>query len=590
MSEDNKVQIGIFRIERETTIEETDAHLKFKGYKPQRLSSGALAEFTAQLYYSADSGTPKWKGFLSPIVTSGEEVLTKDKSANEGFVLLLSSEEREGIYAVAGGLGYFGIQELIDDSFGIDVISRLINKEDKVLRASKEKNFVGGVSGAAKYFRKNFNLFENDSFGKIYHELSAILDQEALKTKFNIDLLDVKKGAVCIAKSSFKINRAISIQELIDIVRGCSELLEAAGTISINNVERIAKKKNAPLIADLERLLISQLWGVYSGTSGAYLFDLCHRDFEEYLTAAKYVVRKGVSTYNYLGDHEFQELTDATDLLAKIREMSPKPVMREDFEKLIRALKLYSYDADGNERTKGGLLAHLFGDLSHSGMRYFFIDNSWYKINPEFIADLNKSCEHFVKNAYIDGLNKKWNYPAETEQEYNQKYIGETNTIVLDRITPHNIELCDILKWDDSNLYLYHVKAGFGNTVRDLAAQITIAASKLSQDMSSGMTYIEKVYDSLESKIGGEPFFDKAGRQTESYDKAFFKSLFATKKIVFVFAIVDTSGTERSIKEITRFNSNIAKFSLQELVKDMRNIDVGMDFRIAQVGREVARS
>jgi len=584
MPEENKVQIGIFKVERETNVDEIVAHLELKGYKLQRLMNDVLAEFNAKLYYIAAPGFPKWKGFLSPITVSGEDVLRDGKSGNEGFVLLLSSAGGEDIYAIAGGLGYFGIQEHIDPNFGIDVVSRLIKKEDKVLRASKEKNFVGGVSGSTKFFRKNFNLFENDSFGKIYHELSAVLDQTAVRERFGIEIADVKKGAICIAKSSFKINRAISIQELITIVRGCGELLEEAETISINNVERIAKKKNAALISELEGLLISQLWDAFSSSEGAFLFDLCHRDFEEYLTAAKYVVRKGVSANNFFGDYEFQELDDISLLLSKIREMPSKPSTRDDFAKLIRALKIYSYDADGNDRTKGGVLSHVFGDLFHAGARYFYIDNCWYKINPEFIAELNKSCEHFIKSSYLDGLERKW-IGTESEQEYNQKYIGDPNTIVLDRITPQNIELCDILKWDDKNLYLYHIKAGFGNTVRDLAAQITVAATKLSQDLYSDMNYVDEVYEALKSKIGGEPLFDKAGRQAEVYGKDLFKSLFATRKVVFVFAVADISETERPIKEIARFNSNIAKFSLQELVKDMRNINIGMDLRVAQIWR-----
>ena len=87
----------------------------------------------------------------------------------------------------------------------------------------------------------------------------------------------------------------------------------------------------------------------------------------------------------------------------------------------------------------------------------------------------------------------------------------------------------------------------------------------------------------MKSKIGGSEYFDKIGKQTESLTEEDFVDLFASKNIVFVLAVLDTAANQRKITKMEDFNSNIAKFSLQELSKEMRMLDV--DFKIAQIGR-----
>ena len=580
MSNDHKVQIGIFRIENSIYLTDLDASLLQDGYKQQSLSATNTEELQLKLYYTIAPVSPKWKSFLEPIADKDAPVCKLWQSNAEGFVLLIKWQSDSSIYAAVGGSGYFAIHDSIDDNFGMDIVSRLINKEDRVLRAAKEKNFVGGISGAAKYFRKNFNLFENDGFGKIYHELSAVLNPKLLKEKIGIELGDLKKGSLCIAKSSFKINKDISIQQLLEMTQKCGVLLGEEG-IAINNVERICKRKNSQLIASLEKELMIQLWKLYTEEEKAVSFDLCHRDFEEYLTASKYIVKNRLSKKNYFGEEVYDELTDVCDIFAKIRKKEGEDFKFERFVELLGGLKIYSYNADDTDLTKGTLISHLFGDVTFNEEKFFLIENTWYKIEQSFIKELDASCAHFVSTGYVDDLLREWE-TGKSEGEYNRSYIGETNTIVLDRVTPHNIELCDILKWDEKTLYLCHVKSGFGNTVRDLAAQIRIAASKLSHDMATTKSYIGEVYDSLKDKIGDDKLLDKTGRQSEKHSRADFIKLF-DKKIVFVFAVMDSGENERSIKDISKFNSNIAKFSLSELSRDMRGL--GLDFGITQILR-----
>lgn len=589
---DDKLQIGIYKIDtnhnlfddRESAIEALSTAIQEEDdlYNVQDIQDNITTDYEIVLLYKKNPQNPKWKRFFSSIAKEDQDILKGNQSWAESFILLFAHNNSDNLYAVSGGTGYFAIQGVIDNDFGIDIISRLIKKEDKILKAIKEKSVMGGILGSTKYFRKYYNLYENDSFGKIYQELNAILDTNMLTTRFGFSADEIKRNSVCVAKSSFRINKSITFTQLLKIVDGCEDVLVNLNPIAINNVVKIVKKRNQSLIQNLENELYNQLWRRYQDTSENIDFDLCPKEYEEYLTASSYVIRKSTSKNNFFDDYEFDTLDNTDTLFEKIRGQNNEPEDIDQFKKLLSSLKIYSYDEEENELTKSWFYNHIFGDISFEDTKYFLIDNNWYLIKSDFLDELNSSCKDFIRNNRYNSLDKDWDYHSETENDYNQRHIGEQNTIVLDKITPNNIEPCDILKWDDQYLYLIHVKASFGNTMRDLCSQIFIAANKIKLDKNASQQYIGKLYDQLSNKIGSsDTYFDLAGRQTESVSKLEFTNLFTSKRLLFVLAVLDTANTERNIENVSEFNSNIAKFSLQELIKGMKGIDV--DFRITQI-------
>ncbi|MFW6174055.1 MAG: DUF6119 family protein, partial [Elusimicrobiota bacterium] len=333
----------------------------------------------------------------------------------------------------------------------------------------------------------------------------------------------------------------------------------------------------------LEDTLQDQLWERFRELEHSYSFDLCHRDFEKYLTASNYEVRKGYSKKNFFNNHTFDELLEIDGIFRELKKSDDNPRSKVEFRELIKSFQIYSFDEDGNVLTRDVLLAHILGDVTYNSMKYFYIDKAWYQIKDEFLNELNLSCKAFIVNNVNEGLEKKWDYSNEDENCYNQKYIGEKNTIVLDKITPENIEPCDILRWNKGSLYLYHVKAGFGNTMRDLCSQIIISANRIKQDVNSSKEYIKKIYDALIRNRNSGPYFKLISKQTEKYSEEDFLSLF-DKDLFFVLAVLDTASSKiRKLSDIDQFNSNIAKFSLRELVKEMKGLDI--NFEIAQISR-----
>jgi len=602
-----KLQLAIYKInsnndlfsKKEDKLTALSEHIKNKGFIPQKLKSNLDINYQMSLFYKNNPLKPQWKDFFRVIAEHDQNILDKNKSCAESFVMLVLNTSSKNLYAVVGGLlGYYEVQDFIDDDFGVDILSRLITKEDRILKSVKEKSMMGGILGVTKFFRKNYNLFENDDFGKIYQELKVNLNKNILQNQFGFSLNDIKNGSTCIAKTSFKINKSINLSQLFQIISGCEYVLENPDNkpelkpISINNVEKIIKNKNQQLIQNLENELFNQLWKKFNNEEDCFDFDICHKEIEQYLTASKYIIKKNLSENNFFNKFEFEKLENIDILFQKIKELKNPLENKNAFIELIRSLKIYSYDVEDQKypMTKGLLLYHIFGDVSFKDKKYFLIDNNWYEIKNSFINELNKSCQSFVKNNFCKMLNKKWNYPSESENVYNKKYISEKpkdkKVIVLDKITPDNIEPCDILMWDDDRVYFFHIKAGFGNTMRDLCSQIYISANRIKRDINSSREYIGKVYDVLvNKKTSSDNYFSEAGKQTDNITKDEFINILTTKKLVFVLSVLDITTKKRLLQtNISHFNSNIAKFSLQELIKGMKGIDV--EFKLAQILKE----
>jgi hypothetical protein len=111
--------------------------------------------------------------------------------------------------------------------------------------------------------------------------------------------------------------------------------------------------------------------------------------------------------------------------------------------------------------------------------------------------------------------------------------------------------------------------------------QVYIACRRISEDIKSGSTYLKALYDGVAGTNGTSDYFVATKGQFTSLTKDSFINLFLDRKIVFVLAVLDTAVTDRNIIDVQSFDSNVAKFSLNELVKSTRAI--GATFQVCQI-------
>lgn len=569
----DKLPIAIYMVKEETDLNDITSLLDSSNYKEQTLNV-TTNDWNVHLYYQKGSSHIKWKDFIRPIVAPGQAIIANDSQLTESMALLFQQNtHHDTIYVVVAGNAYFTLAEYFDPEFGLSILSRIITKDDKVLKSSKEASLTNGIFGEIKFFRQNYNLHENETFGNFYQELKTLIDKDILQSYLGFSIDDVKKDSLCIAKSSFKITKSIDFNQLLTILNGFGAILSTLNPIEINNVRKLNKQLDKDLIHNLRAFLAYKLYQKYKNHSESFGFDICHPDFEKYLTADYYIIRNAESIY---GSNEITNLTNFDQICNIVVNQDGHVESFREFVNKYSALSIESYDANSVLLTKGRVALHLIADLQYKNERYFFIENIWYQIDKEYIKQLNEECSAFINSSYHSNVMLQWDSSFSTENDYNGSYFGSSNTLVLDKITQENIELCDLMKWDNENLYLYHVKIGVGNTIRDLCSQIFISAQRIKRDKNTDLSYVKVFYDRIKEKIGGELYFNQVGNQTNNITIDEFIEIFK-KKITYVLVIHDPSQKQRTIKEIDKYQSNIAKLSISELFKKMKGINIPLE-------------
>jgi len=575
-----KIPITLYKIKDSLEFDEIVEQIENNGYHRQEVQF-SHSSFELVLLYSHTTPRVKWKDFFQAFVRYGEDILENQRTMTESYVFLMRSIATESVYCATGGNGFFEVQDNIDCDFGISVISRLIKKDEKILKATKETKLSGGTYGETKYFRSSLNLYENENFGTFYQEVKTLLDRRILNEKLGFGDEDLKRDSLCIAKNSFKITKSLSLNDLLNVIEGCEEIISTIEPIEINRVKKLNRSSEKDLIKSLKSFLVYKLWKRYKESEDSYNFDLCHSEYEKYLTADSYRVFYRNYQNEYLENCTFDNLIYIDDLFTRMREPRINIPSIKKFSSILGDLKIQSFDENSSILTRGTFKSHIFADITFRSKRYFYMNDDFYVISDKFIQELNESCNSFInKNYHILQLHS-WDSSLIDENEYNQKYLGNRNCLVLDKITPENIEFCDFLRWDNKRIYLYHVKKAFGNTMRDLCSQIYISANRYQQSKSDYYRFHRTVYKELSNKIGGNKYFDSVGRQTDNITEEEFISLFREREPEYVLLVRDVSTKKRTIKDMKKFNSNIAKFSLNELIKNMTKI--GMYFSIAEI-------
>ncbi|MDO3627649.1 DUF6119 family protein [Mucilaginibacter sp. BT774] len=571
------------RTQKQIDLPYLKKRFKNKGYKEQKLKPVTYKDYDISLFYRRKPSAVKWKDFIATIADPDADILKYPDAIAESFILILISKVTNKFFAVTGGFGHIDIQEVATTDLGIEILSRIVKKEDKALRATKEQSFTGGVQGAIKFFRNDYNLNDNESFGVIYQELTASIDKSKLVNMFGFSIEDLRSNSTCIAKNSFSLKKSLNFKELLRVISACEKILKNSPIVQINAVTKVNKNKTA-LINSLNATIDQNVFAVYQKPTSSYSIEIGHKDFEKYFQAQRTTI-----TFWYarkLHSESFDDpIRDIQSLVSVFRDKLPT-LSKEDFDKVIDRGIIRTEDADGNLLTNDFIRDHYCTEIRHAGKSYFLIEKDWYEISVTMIDSINQTCTGFVKDRQYQGPQvNKWRATHTDENKYNASYIGQPNSLVFDKITPSNIEVCDIVRWDKDNIYLYHVKQGFDNSMRDLCNQVFISARKVIEDSKIKFDFVGQLYDKLANNNGNSPYIKKAKKQLQTITRQQFIDLFIARKIVFVLAVMDTSraGTRTLLGNMTDFESNIAKFSLNELTKSMRNLDA--TFQVLQLSK-----
>lgn len=582
------IQVAIFQID--TTIytgmsfdDIVDDITHNVDYDEQRLVRKVVDGFTIRIFYRRKPYHPSWQAFFTGIVAPGEDLL-KFNVINAAYMCFVDAGAH--IYAIGGGQGIAELQSHIVTNFGTEILVRLIENNSKVIKGLQERGVTGTILGETKFFRGDQRMSDEDQFGKIYKEVRAELNSKILSKNFGFAKTEIRRGtAACLAKSSFQINKSISFRQLLSICGRLNNIGKLPAKFALNKVTLIPNRgsRNKVLIKELQDNLINVLYD-YCNRSELPDFDFCHEDFEGFYSSSSHQV--------FVAAEKPLSYNEPVDLRRILDDMKKKGLLHMDdatyFKHSFLEIILTTFDADGEILTSGTILEHFHGEITHSKRSFFFIDGQWYLIQPQFIIDLDKEGKNMLTGVWEDALltepidlNKR-----EREDQYSARYLGKPGFFMLDTILVDNIELCDLLHFSDNALHLIHIKKGFNNSVRELANQIALSARRVINDRKSDYSYIEEI----EVKLRAGKKSGSALKQRMAEQRLPAKSLvelFQNKRdqqIIFCLAFVDDNPKKRVLKdELEKFNSNIAKYSLIALKREITGL--GFGFRVIQINK-----
>ncbi|MET3877770.1 DUF6119 family protein [Chitinophaga sp. OAE865] len=412
-------------------------------YTEQQSIKEAYGGVKLRVFFSLRKAPARWRHIFGKIVKKGEPITTCE-SVIPSYIMF--AEVKKRIFAVTGGLGSFAIQGFVSQSFGFDILSRLIKADSPVIKSFQNRGVTGVLLAQSKHFRKDRRLMDENSFGQIYKELKADLDQRILIDIFGFKASELKrKVSGCLAKTTFQISKPLDEEGFVAVAKRLNKLLNQPPNFSINNMELISGKKHHKLIRQLQEAFIDNIYQGY--VDGEVLdIDFCHPEVDKYRTAAYYSLPQ-----TDLPSRE--EAFELNELLRELQEAGKLDVKdMRGFRRLLQHTVVQTEDEAGLLLTSGSIYEHLNGEVTMEGKTYFFIDGSWYRIKASFVAELNRELKQLLEQYWDNTLITAPFDTSGGEGAFNLSFAGKPGFIVLDKIVPEHMEACDLLKHGEKGL------------------------------------------------------------------------------------------------------------------------------------------
>jgi len=514
---------------------------------------------------------PDWIDFASTIAQDNKE-LDEFKNRYSSFLLFIYDEDN--VFAISKGYyGHHLLGEYIDIFFGMEILSRLIDKSSTEIRQIEDRALFGSELGSQRFFRENYSLAYDDDFGKIYKSMLASIREEDFIKLGIVKKRDTTKQVSISGSSSLEISTNFSYKELLNRITKIKQLLLTDGA-DFNQFYRVPQQELTSIRENLNEHIIKMAYSKYIANEDV---DFYHPEIFEYLSASttKFINRDFATQIEIemSSSKKFKELIDeiGNDLIDVTTE--------ENFiNSLLDTYGSYKLNEEANFINEISLSKWISGEVEYNGKKYFKVDNQWYAYKDNLDNTLNERFRNINFEAIkpLDAL-KNWDFEiAPSEGLFNESFIGETGFVVTDRTYMSNIEVADLIKITEKELFFYHVKKGLGQDMRVLSNQIINASRYLKFAIDEEInTSLSNYFNSIKNMhyAGGNiTYTDINGDTIELNEEGFISLLKSNKKINFVF-VYATNSILSINDEIINTNSRIAKLSLIYTIRDMKRTD-----------------
>ncbi|CBH22631.1 protein of unknown function [Acetoanaerobium sticklandii] len=497
----------------------TSVLASIRSREPIELEEFSFDDFNG--IYFKTRNEPDWKPLIERMISSEKEPEKKGISdftiENISVSYLMFYTYEGSIYAFTGGYGSTYIKNFIELYFGLYLVPKLVKKSNPVVKRILENSITGNRASIQFSNRDVTSFLTEENMGSIYKEMNIEIDSQLAK-ELGINFGEtesVDKKITLGNKDSIVINRTLGIKELKRVVQKINKIEVRKDNFVLSYfipVRKIGIKES-----DLTEELIRN--------------HLMNKDFDSIA-----IVGDEYEKYYFNSSKFIVELSDGSILLESTEPITVKEVfdaveknLKFNLTKVRDVLKkatISTYDEANNESLFPiPLIKVIQGLIDYAGKTYYLFNGTWYIFNDKYVENLGKQFKELNKmiEPQVESLKVKFNLNLDkkmSEDPYNRLFIEDTNECLIYAHTTNmsNIEIADLIFWDEENLYLMHNKTKFdGAGVRDLTNQILTSSEFLQKMfMNDRVSFLNDYYAKLkrnsEISVSEEAFrelFDK---------------------------------------------------------------------------------
>lgn len=511
--------------------------------------------------YNQPKDQTYWKLFLP------DELAENQNFEIVEFSYVLFIIYKSNIFCTVGGSGFNVIQTFIDNNFGIDLYQHFAKPEEDIILKVGTRGVASNIAQKDNTFSYDQRISESLEYSEIPKKIKVIVRKELKKGIFKKYDLDSEKAIMEIG-SYFSLKKKIDFEELKSLIKDIHKI--RSDKTNYTQLTLFSKIDDSQLLQDLDNGLKEKIADdVILHNSPQELHKLKEgiievinpRNLDKFFESNEFKVR-------------FKKTWSKNDKIVKDKEVlyfeCTEHIFKslKDFTKRSEIIsKLFDLNIIGivgkKESTFGNFYSHIVCERVHLGKKYFRVDGNWYFLDNKFLDRVNKDAiSTYTQNELSEDLLNKWQKGWD-EDTYNLSHT-KSNYFVLDKLLlKDNIELCDILIYENDTLYFVHVKNGFTTQMRNLYIQVVLSAKRLNNDLFNnvGSSFFVKTLEKYNKKHG------KNIDVQDLYDKILNDEI----AIEFVMAYNNYSYIgNKPVDKIELSDSNIAKYSLVQTVRELR--------------------
>jgi uncharacterized protein (TIGR04141 family) len=542
-----KISVDKIQDELDTKIEEIDKLLEeLIVYVTNCIKKGNDKVYVAKYdIFSAifikSTREPIWKNMVKKIFDNNENnALDKDIIFNNSSSYILFAVIDKSLFAMTGGRAAHYLNKFIERNFGLYLIPKIFDKTDPMIKSVVENNLTGNSLSTQRVIKNITSIAAEENLGSVYKELSLQISCE-LATEFGINEEESKKYVGVSTGDSIVIRRSINLGQLKNVLNKLIEIYNRPSNFALNYFVPITKKGKTS--SELNGIFYEMIF-----ENNFQNFEIVPDDIQMFYTAShKYILKDDNSNVVIDQDNPIK-LEDIMEIINNGRKSI------SSIKKVFREFKMHTIDQSGEcllYPTR--LLDVINGFVEIDNETYYVISGAWYVFEEDYYGLLNNKYSELF-DSFTDLSNEitsKYNLikNQKNENEYNDSFKEQDNVIHAHTKLIKNVEIADLIFFDDDKLYLMCNKSKFdGPGIRDLSNQIITSAKLISNNLRNGMfidEYYNKLSDTQKAKISSIDFF----------------KLFSAKKIVYI------AGFSNNFKK--EINSIYCKYLTTELYKNL---------------------